>query len=169
MLTNLSKNEAKKNFFFEKKNSKWPTQKNWVFQPPPKAEQLSPKFHRLVLGLVELIDAKGINVTQSMWPWGWLTKGQKQPKNTKYAFLGCFCPYVRQPHNHIGWATSMPFASINPTNPRTNPWNFHKKILRIGHFEKWPFWTIGHFEFYFSKKKKIFCLISIQNNHKYIG
>ena len=48
-MTNLNKNEAKKNFFFEKKNSKWPTQKNWVFQLPPKAEQLSPKFHRLVL------------------------------------------------------------------------------------------------------------------------
>ena len=30
--------------------------------------------------------------------------------------IGCFCPYVGQPHNHIGWATLMPFASINPTN-----------------------------------------------------
>ena len=35
-----------------------------------KAEQLSPKFYRLVLGLVELIDAKGINVTQPIWPSG---------------------------------------------------------------------------------------------------
>jgi hypothetical protein len=26
----------------------------------------------------------------------------------------------------------MPFASINSTNPRTNPSNFHEKILRIG-------------------------------------
>ena len=57
----------KKFFFWKKKNSKWPTQKNWVFQLPPKAEQLSPKFHRLVLGLVGLIDAKGINVTQPIW------------------------------------------------------------------------------------------------------
>ena len=62
--------KQKKNFFFEKKNSKWPTQKNWVFQLPPKAEQLSPKFHRSVLGLVGLIDAKGINVTQPIWPSG---------------------------------------------------------------------------------------------------
>ena len=30
----------------------------------------------------------------------------------------------------------MPFASINPTNPRTNIWNFRKNILRIGNFEK---------------------------------
>ena len=59
--------KQKKIFFLKKKNSKWPTQKNWVFQLPPKAEQLSPKFHRLVLGLVGLIDAKGINVTQPIW------------------------------------------------------------------------------------------------------
>ena len=40
------------------KKSKWPTQKNWVFQPPPKAEQLSPKFHRLVLGLKFMFSKK---------------------------------------------------------------------------------------------------------------
>ena len=62
--------KQKKIFFWWKKNSKWPTQKNWVFQLPPKAEQLSPKFYRLVLGLVGLIDAKGINVTQPIWPSG---------------------------------------------------------------------------------------------------
>jgi hypothetical protein len=36
-------------------------------------------------------------------------------------FLGCFWAYAGQPHNHIGLAMSMPFASINPTIPRTNP------------------------------------------------
>ena len=46
-------------------------------------------------------------------------------------FLGCFWAYVGQSHNHIGWATLLPFASINSINPRTNPWNFHEKILRI--------------------------------------
>jgi hypothetical protein len=35
---------------------------------PPKAEQLSPKFYKLVLGLVESIDAKGIDVAQPIWP-----------------------------------------------------------------------------------------------------
>ena len=64
MLTNFHWDEAKKNIFFEKKNPKWPTQKNRVFQLPPKAEQLSPKFHGLVLGLVGLIDAKGIDFAQ---------------------------------------------------------------------------------------------------------
>ena len=55
------------------------------------------------------------------------------------AFFSCFCPYVRQPHNHIGWATLMAFALINFTNPRTNLWNFREKILRIGDFENLSF------------------------------
>ena len=53
----------------------------------------------------------------------------------------------------------MPFASCNPTNPRTNLWNFHEKILRIGDFEKWPFLKNGHFGFFFPKKKFFFCFI----------
>ena len=66
----MSKNEAKR-------NSKWPTQKNWVFQLPPKAEQFLPKFQRLVLGLVGLNDAKGINATLP------ICKPKKGQKNTK--------------------------------------------------------------------------------------
>ena len=31
-------------------------------------EQLSAKFHRLVLGLVGLADAKGIDEAQHIWP-----------------------------------------------------------------------------------------------------
>ena len=41
-----------------------------------------------------------------------------------------FCVF-RQSHDHVGWATSMPFASIYTTNPRTNPWNFCEKFPRI--------------------------------------
>jgi hypothetical protein len=58
---NLNRNREKKN-----QNSKWTTQKNWVFQPPPKADQFSPEFHRLVLGLAGLIDAKDINYSTYM-------------------------------------------------------------------------------------------------------
>ena len=32
------------------------------------AEQFPPKFHGLVLGLVGLIDAKGSDVVQPIWP-----------------------------------------------------------------------------------------------------
>jgi hypothetical protein len=59
-----------KNFCFLKKKFKMADSKKLRISTTPKAEQLSPKFHRFVLGLVELIDAKGINVTQPIWPSG---------------------------------------------------------------------------------------------------
>ena len=76
-----------------------------------------------------------------MWAWGCPTYAQKQAKNAFFVFLGCFWAYVGQPHSHISWATPMPFASINSTNPRTNPWNFQEKILRIGGAGKWAFFS----------------------------
>ena len=39
----------------------------------------------------------------------------------------------------------MPFASINPTNPRTNPRNFCENVLRIGDFENF-FLLHSHFK-----------------------
>ena len=120
-------------------------------------------FYGLVLALVEMIDAKGIGLAQLIWSWGCPTQAQKQPKNTKNTFFACFWAYVRQPHDHISWAIPMPFASINSTNPRTNPWKFHEKILRIGGAGKrrrpfWIFW-VGHFDFFllhFSEKRSPF-------------
>ena len=66
-------------------------------------------------------------------------------------FLPFFSAYVGQPHDQIGWVRSMPFASINSTNPRTNPWKFHKN------FENWRSWKmrffwVGHFDFFKEKK-----------------
>ena len=145
------KNCQKKLFFFSIFFSIWPTQKNWVFKPPPKAEQFLPKCHGLVLGLVELIDANGIDMVV-----GCLTYAQKWPKNTKNAFFACFWAYVGEPHNHIDWATSMPFASINSTNPRTNPWNFGGNCSAFGGGWKTQFFWVGHFEIFFAKKKKKF-------------
>ena len=62
----------------------------------------------------------------------------------------------------------MPFTSIIPTNPRTNPWNYHKFFLRIGKFENRPFWKIGHFGFFFLANF-FFCLISMKISHKSSG
>ena len=42
----------------------------------------------------------------------------------------------------------MPFASVNPTNLRTNPWNFHKKFFRIGDFEKLSFFESVILDFF---------------------
>ena len=41
----------------------------------------------------------------------------------------------------------MPFASINSTNPRTTPWKFHEKILRIGGAGKWGFFQAAILNF----------------------
>ena len=120
----------------EKNNPKWPILQNGHFSKWPIFKLFLWKFHGLVLGLVGLIDVKGIDVAQPIWSRGCPTQGQKQPKTEHFVFLGCFCPYVKQPHNHIGWAISVPFASINPTNQRTNPWNFHRKQER--HTVPWP-------------------------------
>ena len=43
------------------------------FPASPILNIFSWKFHGLVLGLVGLIDAKGIDFAQPMWPWGWPT------------------------------------------------------------------------------------------------
>ena len=59
--------KQKKNFFFEEKNSKWPIFQNGRFSKSPILEIFSPKFHRLDLGLVGLIDAKPNNVSQPIW------------------------------------------------------------------------------------------------------
>ena len=58
--------------------------------------------------------------------------------------------------DHIDWATSMAFASINPTNPRTNPWNFGGNCSAFDGGWKTQFFWVGHFKKKFAKKKNIF-------------
>jgi hypothetical protein len=72
-------------------------------------------------------------------------------KNTKKAFLACFWAYVRQPDNHIGLVTSIPFASIYPTHPRNQSLEFLRKNIENLQNWKTPFFWVGHFDFFFSK------------------
>ena len=58
-MTNFHADEAIYFYFFEKENSKWPTANSQYFFQ---------KFHGLVLGLEGLIDAKGIDAAQPIWP-----------------------------------------------------------------------------------------------------
>ena len=56
-------------------------------------------------------------------------------------------------------------VSINSTNPRTNPWNFHKKYWELAELENdfflsQPFWV------FFSKKK--ICFISMKTSSPFI-
>ena len=59
-MTNFHGDGAQKKF--KMTNSKKPS-----FSTSQKAEQFLPKFHGLVLGLVGLIDAKGIDFAQSIF------------------------------------------------------------------------------------------------------
>ena len=87
----------------------------------------------------------------------------KQPKNTKNSFFVCFWAYVGQPHDLISWAVPMPFASINSTILRTNPWKFHEKILRIGRAGKWGFFEAAILNFLSRPFWIFFCFISVKN------
>jgi hypothetical protein len=51
-----------------KKKFKMADSKKLSFSKSPILKMFLRKFHRLVLGLVRLIDAKGIDVTQRIWP-----------------------------------------------------------------------------------------------------
>ena len=55
-------------------------------------------------------------------------------KKAFFVFFAFFRPYDRQPDSYIGYklGTSIPLASIHPTDPRTNSWKFLDKILNIG-------------------------------------
>ena len=66
----------------------WPTQKKLRFSTPPILNIYSRKFYGLVLGLAELIDAKGHKFKNGL-------------KTQKMHFLASFRAYVGQPHSHI--------------------------------------------------------------------
>ena len=65
----FNKMKQKKNFFWKKK-FKMADSKKQRFSKSPILKIFSRNFHRLVLGLVGLIDAKGIDEAQRIWPWG---------------------------------------------------------------------------------------------------
>jgi len=52
----------------ETKKFKMADSKKLSLSTSPKAEQFPPKIHGLVLGLVGLIEAKGIDLAQPTWP-----------------------------------------------------------------------------------------------------
>ena len=63
----------------------------------------------------------------------------------------------------------MDFTSINPTNPRNNPLNFHRNFLRIDDFEKLSFFESAILEKNFQKKPKLFLLNPHENHSKLLG
>ena len=62
-----------KKIFFWKRKSKMADSKKLSFSKLPILKIFMQKLYGLVLGLVGLIDAKGIDVAQPIWSWGSLT------------------------------------------------------------------------------------------------
>jgi hypothetical protein len=67
-LPNFHGDEAKKKFFFWKKKIQNGRLKKLSFSKSPILKKFLRKFHGLVLGSIGLIDAKGIDVAQLIWP-----------------------------------------------------------------------------------------------------
>jgi hypothetical protein len=85
-------------------------------------------------------------------------KLRNRQKMHVFVFLVCFWAYVGQPHDYIGWATSMPFASSDPTDLRTSLLNFGENCPAFGGGWKTQFFWVSHFDF--------FCFIPIKISHK---
>ena len=129
--------KQRKIFFFWKKKSKWLS-----FSIPLILNIFFWKFQGLHIGPW----ASRINWCERHWCGStymvvWLSDISSK--------AGCFRAYVRQPDNHIGWATSMSFASIYPTNPRINSWNFQEKTLKIARIENLIFFESAILYFFF--------------------
>ena len=83
-------------------------------------------------------------------------KLKKGVKHTKMHFYPLF--ELVSEHIIIGCATSITFASIYPTHPRTNPWNFCEKYWELMGQENdilFSFFVSGYWVF---QKKKIFLI-----------
>ena len=88
-MANFKQDEAKF-FFLLKKKIKMADSKKGHFSKSPILNIFLWKFYGLVLGLVELNDAKGIDVIY-----------QNSGKNAFFEFFGHFWAYLGQPHDHI--------------------------------------------------------------------
>ena len=136
--------------FFCKKKLKWTTQKTEIFKIT-NSQNFVAKI--LWIGLLN----NSIDWCKGHWCgsiYMVMRLSEVSSKHAKSPFFGCFWAYVGQPHDHIPWAKSMPFASINTTNTRSNPWNFHENFSRIGGFKKLTF-LIAHFEIFLIVMKRV--------------
>ena len=93
----------------------------------------------------------------------------KTAKKVFFVLLGHFWAYVGEPHGHIGWAKSMPFASINqsyyPKDPSRSIW---QKNIENWPFGKMRFFWVGHFGFFFRKKNNFFLLNPMKNSQRFL-
>ena len=149
-------------FSLEKKNKKWPTKKRLIF-----------KLHSQYF--FAKISWTGLLVSRIDWCEGYwcgstyMVVSSKTGKKWFFGvFLGCFWAYLRQPHDHIGWATPMPLASINSTNQKDQSMKFLRKNIENWWRWKTSFFIVSHFEFFFPKKKNCLCFFPMKTTLAFI-
>ena len=120
-------NEAKKKIQNGRlKNSKWPPQKKTHFPAPPILNIFSWNFHGLVLGLVELIDAKGIDVYMNVRLSDISSKTGKKctfwpgPNILKGSVYSVFCSVV----GSVAWMVARMVARLTRCQFFPNFWFF---------------------------------------------
>ena len=119
-----------------------------------------------IINIVDMIPNHGISSkllrTKATKPVFQLSAGSKQ-WGSKLLRSRIWESKLSKYDDHIGWATLMHLSSIYSTNPRTNPWNFREKILRIGGVE-----NLSFFDFFFAsfqwKSVNIYRTASIGRN-----
>ena len=135
-------------FFFEKRNSKRPTQDN------------SQYFFMTFLWFGPWVSR--IDLCEGHWCGSTYMVvrlsdiSSKTGKICVFVFLGCFWAYVGQPHNHTNasWSLPMPFASINYTKPIHE--HFMKKYWGLTQLENEVFLRRPFFFAYLSEKSSPF-------------
>ena len=86
------------------------------------------------------IESHLLNPVVWVWfRWGWNEKKNQNGRLKKLRFSKLSILNIQKAWQPYGWAISMPFASIYPINPMTNPWNFGEKywesvLLKISVF-----------------------------------
>jgi hypothetical protein len=132
---------------WSKKKFKMADSKKLRFSTPPILNNFFPKFSWIGTWVSRINWCQGHQCDLTYMVIRLSDMSSKKGKKCFFCVFSPFWAHIGQP-DHIGWATMMPFASIYLTNPRTNPWNFCKKILRISVF------CVSNFEIFFLKKKK---------------
>ena len=118
------KKSKKKNFLKKNQNCRL---KKIMFFKITNYQYFLWKYHGLVLGLVELIDVKGIDVAQPTYMAVRLS--DKCSKTGKKYIFCVFRPFLSLCRTD-SWLWRLSHI-INPTNPRTNPRIFWEKYWEL--------------------------------------
>ena len=107
------------------------------------------KFNFLKFWILELCCFKKSQFFKSIISEHFFTKisGNGSWVSRRYCIFTLKWPFVGQPDNLIGWATSLAYTWDSSTYIRTIYWNFGEKMFRNDGFEKLTFFETTQFQY----------------------